>query len=510
MVVMQFCSGVLGQRLVMRVRQAAFAAALRQEIAFFDDLANSSGALNARLATDAALLRLLIADGVLATVQNLATGVSAIIIAFHGGWQLTLVMFGSLPLTFLSYAIAAKQLSGLNQSARALYERATQVATDSVSNIRTVASFTAEARVLALFDDALTQPMVASRRKAGVAGRSQAFAQLMQALPQAFAFYIGGIFISHGIMSFQAVMQVYFALIMAAVGASQVSATTGDVGAAKPAAVSVLKLMDRKPVIDAADAGGLRPASCAGTVALRDVEFQYPSRPGVPVLRGLTLEVAAGTLAALVGESGSGKSTVVQLLLRFYDPTAGAVFLDGQDLRQLNLHWLRAHVGVVSQEPALFATSLRENIAYGREAGATDAEVEAAAAAANISDFIAGLPARYATEVGERGVQLSGGQKQRVAIARAILKDPRVLLLDEATSALDNESERIVQAALDRLMAGRCAALRTAALWSVAREYPTPPPRQDHCCGGAPAEHHSARGLHLRHGARRAVGAGHA
>ena len=448
------CSGLVGQRCVHRVRKLALAAALRQEVAYFDDIKNSSGALSARLAGDAALLRLLVSDGLFATVQNFATFVTGIVFAFVGGWQLTLVMIGIMPLTFASFFLASKRLSALSGDTRALYERATQIATDSVTNIRTVAAFGAEGRVMRLFEAALAGPLATARRIAVVSGLTAAFSQVMATLPQTFSFYIGGIFISKGIMAFADVMQVFFALIMSAVGVSAVSAQTGDVGAARPAAVAVFKLLDRTPAIDAADPGGLQPESCAGAVELRDVAFVYPTRPDVPVFTSLTLRTAAGRTLALVGESGSGKSTVIQLLMRFYDPSAGAVFLDGHDLRQLNVAWLRRAVGLVSQEPALLATSLAENIAFGKE-GASREEVMAAATAANAHGFISALPEDYKTFVGERGVQLSGGQKQRIAIARAVLRNPKVLLLDEATSALDNESERVVQAALETLMLGR-------------------------------------------------------
>jgi ATP-binding cassette, subfamily B (MDR/TAP), member 1 len=191
-----------------------------------------------------------------------------------------------------------------------------------------------------------------------------------------------------------------------------------------------------------------------GNVSLKDVHFAYPARPDVKVFSGINLNVEAGQTVALVGASGSGKSTVIQLLQRFYDPAAGTVTVDGHDVRDLQLEWLRSQIGLVSQEPTLFATSIRENIAMGRPS-ASDKEIEAAAQAANAARFIDKLPYRMNTQVGERGVQLSGGQKQRVAIARALLKNPRILLLDEATSALDNVSERLVQAALERLAEGR-------------------------------------------------------
>ena len=231
---------------------------------------------------------------------------------------------------------------------------------------------------------------------------------------------------------------------------------------AQVAAAAAFAIIDRVPTIDQApdDEGGGADgtpapppdAKVAGALALRGVVFAYPTRPSVRIMDGTTLDVPAGKSMALVGSSGSGKSTIVQLIQRFYDPTEGAVLLDGTDLRSLNLRWVRRHMGLVSQEPALFSGTIRQNIAYGRE-DATAEEIEAAAAAANAAMFITQLPLGYETQTGERGVQLSGGQKQRVAIARAVLRNPRILLLDEATSALDSESERVVQAALDALIA---------------------------------------------------------
>ncbi len=196
------------------------------------------------------------------------------------------------------------------------------------------------------------------------------------------------------------------------------------------------------------------PGPVLGEIQLQHVDFAYPSRPEILIFRDFSLHVPAGKTVALVGSSGSGKSTVVQLIERFYDPQAGAVLLDGRDLRTLPLRWLRNQVGLVSQEPTLFATTIYENIAIGLP-GCSGEEVEAAARAANAHGFVSNLPLGYQTQVGERGVQLSGGQKQRIAIARAILKGPKVMLLDEATSALDTRSEALVQAALDRLVVGR-------------------------------------------------------
>ena len=251
-------------------------------------------------------------------------------------------------------------------------------------------------------------------------------------------------------------MNVLFAVIIGGFESGQAAPNMAAISTAQVAAAAAFAVIDRTPAIDQAplDEGSEPPPdkSVAGELALNKVVFAYPTRPTVRVMDGTTLVFPAGKSMALVGSSGSGKSTIVQMLQRFYDPQEGSVTFDGTDLRSLNLRWVRRHMGLVSQEPALFSGTIRQNIAYGRE-DATEEEIEAAARAANAAGFIAQLPLGFDTQTGERGVQLSGGQKQRVAIARAVLRNPRILLLDEATSALDSESERVVQAALDALIA---------------------------------------------------------
>ena len=241
-------------------------------------------------------------------------------------------------------------------------------------------------------------------------------------------------------------------IFMLTIALGGLSSLYGDFNKAVGASERVFELLDRVPGV--VNRAGLVLTAPLGAMSLHDLTFAYPARPDVAVLQGLSLTLEPGKVLALVGQSGGGKSTVAALLLRLYDPVSGRVSFDGHDIRDLETHWLREQIGIVSQEPVLFATTIAENIRYGRPA-ATQAEVEAAAKAANAHDFVVGFPEAYETVVGERGVRLSGGQKQRVAIARAILKDPRVLVLDEATSALDAESEHLVQEALDRLMRGR-------------------------------------------------------
>ncbi|BFZ23923.1 hypothetical protein BsWGS_26962 [Bradybaena similaris] len=228
-----------------------------------------------------------------------------------------------------------------------------------------------------------------------------------------------------------------------------------DYSKAQLSASHIFGILDQIPKIDVYSADGVIKSHISGDIQLKDVQFSYPTRPEVEILKGVNLHVKPGQTAALVGMSGCGKSTVVSLIQRYYDPTGGAIFVEGLDVRQYNLKALRSLISVVSQEPVLFDRSIRDNIVYGLEQGAAMTDVIAAAKLANAHDFICKLPEGYDTLVGEKGTQLSGGQKQRVAIARALIRNPRILLLDEATSALDTESEKIVQSALDRAREGR-------------------------------------------------------
>ena len=228
-----------------------------------------------------------------------------------------------------------------------------------------------------------------------------------------------------------------------------------DMGKASLAATKIFQLVDRKPPIDRRVSTGTTPSGSAdGKFEFKEVAFTYPSRTELPVYKSLSVNIRAGETVAFVGSSGSGKSTAIQLIERFYDPDAGSILLDGQSLKELDLNWLRSQVGLVRQEPVLFTGTIFSNIALGKK-NATREDVINAAKSANAHDFIMEQPEGYETQVGYGGGQLSGGQKQRVAIARAIVKDPAILLLDEATSALDNESEKVVQAALDALQAQR-------------------------------------------------------
>jgi len=267
----------------------------------------------------------------------------------------------------------------------------------------------------------------------------------------ALGLWYGGQLVKTGEANFKHVVKVFLVLVIAAFAIAETLSLAPDLIKGSQALISVFHVLDRVTKINADDPDAEVVETVKGDIELKHVAFAYPTRPDALIFKDLNLKVRAGRSLALVGSSGSGKSSVIALLERFYDPSSGRILIDGKDIRMINLRSLRRRIALVSQEPALFATTIYENILYGRE-GATEQEVHAAAMAANAHNFISALPDSYNTQVGERGVQLSGGQKQRVAIARAVLKNPAVLLLDEATSALDAESEQIVQEALDRLM----------------------------------------------------------
>ncbi len=247
---------------------------------------------------------------------------------------------------------------------------------------------------------------------------------------------------------------VFFSVLIGAMQIGQAAPYMEAFSVARGAAASIFSIIDRIPPIDSSSNEGLVPDGVDGKISFKNVFFNYPSRPDVKILQGISFDVTPGQTVALVGTSGCGKSTCIQLLQRFYDPLEGSVSIDGNELKSLNLGWLREQMGVVGQEPILFGTTIGENICYGRD-GVSQEQMERAAKEANAHDFIQRLPRKYDTLVGERGAQLSGGQKQRIAIARALVRHPRILLLDEATSALDTQSESVVQKALDKARQGR-------------------------------------------------------
>ncbi|XP_058224291.1 ABC transporter B family member 10-like [Rhododendron vialii] len=444
--------GIMGERLTLRVREMMFSAILKNEIGWFDDMNNTSSMLASRLEGDATLLRNIVVDRSTVLIQNSGLVVTSFIIAFMLNWRIALVVMATYPLIISGHLSEKMFMKGYGGNLSKAYLKANMLASESVSNIRTVIAFSSEEKVLDLYAQELVDPSRKSLTRGQIAGIFYGITQFFIFSSYGLALWYGSVLIGKELSSFESIMKTFMVLIVTALAMGSTLAMAPDLLKGNQMVASVFELLDREAKV--IGDSGEELASVEGTIELKGVQFSYPSRPNELIFVGFDLIVCAGQSMALVGRSGSGKSSVLALVLRFYDPTAGNVVIDGKDVKKLKLKSLRTHIGLVQQEPALFATSIFENILYGKE-GASEGEVIEAAKLANAHSFISALPEGYSTRVGERGVQLSGGQKQRVAIARAVLKNPRILLLDEATSALDVESERVVQQALDQLMKNR-------------------------------------------------------
>ncbi|PIN18761.1 Multidrug/pheromone exporter, ABC superfamily [Handroanthus impetiginosus] len=446
---------VAGNKLIKRIRLMCFEKVVNMEISWFDKPENSSGVIGTRLSTDAALIRALVGDALAQLVSEAASVATGFTIAFQASWQLSLIIIAMIPLMGFNAYVNMKSIKGFGKDVKAMYEEASQVANDAVSNIRTVASFCAQERIIDMYEKKCEGPAIKGTRQGLIIGIGFGLSVFFLFSVYATSFYAGARLVQDGKITFTDVFRVFYALTLVGIAISVASSLAPDSSKAKTAAASVFAILERKSKTDPSDESGITPEIVNGEIELENVNFSYPTRPGIQILDNLSLTINGGKVVALVGESGSGKSTVISLLQRFYDPDSGHITLDGIEIHKFQLRWLRQQMGLVSQEPVLFNDTIRANIASGKGGSASEAEIIAAAKLANAHEFFSGLQQGYDTIVGERGVQLSGGQKQRVAIARAIVKSPKILLLDEATSALDSESEKIVQEALDQVMLNR-------------------------------------------------------
>jgi ATP-binding cassette subfamily B protein len=367
-------------------------------------------------------------------------------------WRLTLVMLAIVPPIAIGSVILGRRISKLSRKAQDALARASEVAEETIAGVRTVQSFTREPAESARYTGAVWDAFALARRRVTVVAAFVGGMVLTGYGALACVLWFGGRLVVGGRMTVGELTAFTLYTVFVAFALSTLADLWSDLMRAGGASQRVFELLERTPEL--ATGGDLRPDAIDGRVQLADVSFAYPARPEVVVLDGIDLGLEPGTVTALVGPSGAGKSTLSALIPRLYDPIAGEVRLDGLDVRDYDLEWLRQQIGIVAQEPMLFSTTIEDNIRYGRADASRD-EIEAAARAAHAHDFVVSLPDGYGTQVGERGIQLSGGQKQRVAIARALLKDPPILILDEATSSLDAESEALVRDALELLMRDR-------------------------------------------------------
>ncbi|TFK71922.1 P-loop containing nucleoside triphosphate hydrolase protein [Pluteus cervinus] len=447
-------------RLTAKLRTLSFRAILRQDIEFFDRDENTTGKLTVGLSEKPQKVNGLAGATLAAIVQNIATIIIGSVLGLVFVWKIALISIACLPFLLSPGYIHLRVVVLKDKVNKAAHEASATIACEAASSIRTVASLTREDDCLFIYSKALEEPLHRSARSAfwstTLYSLSQAFVFFLMAL----LFWFGAILVAEGEYSsfdfFVGMMSTTFA----AMDASGVFAFVPDMSTAKGAASDIVKLLDMRPDIDAESPDGKKVDGSVsrGRIELKNIHFRYPTRPGVRVLRDLSLSAEPGTFVALVGQSGCGKSTVIQLIERFYDPMAGDVLFDDQPISELNIQEYRKQISLVSQEPTLYAGTIRFNILLGAAKPTeevTQDEIEAVCRDANILEFIKELPDGFETQVGGKGSQLSGGQKQRIAIARALLRNPKVLLLDEATSALDSTSERVVQEALDQAAKGR-------------------------------------------------------
>ncbi|WWD08398.1 hypothetical protein V865_006510 [Kwoniella europaea PYCC6329] len=459
--VYMFVWNVTGELNSKRIREKYLRAVLRQEIAYFDDL--GAGEVATRIQTDCHLVQEGTSEKIALIAQFLGSFVAGFALAFARSWRLALACSAIFPVIIIAGGIMMTAMSRFGTGALEHIAKAGSLAEEVIGSIRTVQAFGKQKILGQKFNDHIELSRKAGRKGAYIeaAGLSVMFFSIYSAY--ALAFFYGGILVTQGRADSGIVINVFMSVLIGAFSMAMAAPEMAAVSKAQSAAAKLFATIDRVPLIDSASIEGLKPDTVHGEITFENVKFHYPSRPNIPILKGLTTTFQAGKTFALVGASGSGKSTVVSLVERFYDPIQGSIKLDGIEIRDLNLKWLRQQIGLVSQEPTLFGTTVRGNVEHGligsKWENATDAEkfelVKKACIDANAHDFIMKLPNGYDTMVGERGMLLSGGQKQRVAIARAIVSDPRILLLDEATSALDTQSEGIVQDALDKAAMGR-------------------------------------------------------
>ncbi|XP_075991226.1 multidrug resistance protein homolog 49-like [Anticarsia gemmatalis] len=447
-------------RQITTIRMLFLKAVLRQDMSWFDT--DTEFNLASKMSENLTKLK----DGMgekLAVVSNLmGTAILCICIAFPLGWNLALACATVMPFSIASSVALSNYQTKSSAREMESYSQAGKHAEEIMKSVKTVVAFGGESKEVDRYSELLQPAEEYGRKRGWYNGLGNGFSWILTYCLNAIGLAYGTRLViqdmykpdDERVYVVGIVFSVLFNVFMATQSLTLCVPHMETFASARGAAASIFFLLQRKPIIDSFDKKGTSPRRVLGEISLENVHFCYPSRPNIKILNDFSIHIKPGECVALVGSSGCGKSTILQLLQRLYDPQAGSVKLDGKDLKNLNLSWLRSSLGVVGQEPVLFRGTIFENIAIGCP-DATLEEVQRVAAMAYAHEFITNLPKGYDTVIGERGASLSGGQKQRIAIARSLLREPAVLLLDEATSALDPHSERQVQAALDRASVGR-------------------------------------------------------
>ena len=439
----------IGEKVIIDVREAMFRKFQRMPMAYFDK--HQTGETMSFITNDVAAIQSALVTNLIEMVTEGSILIGSIVMMVMLDWKLSLLTLVVIPLVGQAMKIFGRKLKRNGTLIQERMADITSLLQESIASIRVVKSFVRERYEIDRFCHQNTLNFQAAMQNVRLTSLLTPTVEFLAALSVTFIVWFGGYEVVNGVMTAGALVAFLTYAVNLANPVKRLARVYGNLQRAMAAVDRVFTVLDLdEPIHDRAGAQAL--PSTEGHVEFRDVSFGY--KKDVMALEHVSLEAKPGQMIAFVGPSGAGKSTIANLIPRFYDVTDGQILIDGRDIRDVTIASLREQIGIVPQETMLFSTTVRENIRYGR-LDATDAEVEAAAKAANADEFIRELPKGYDTQIGERGLNLSGGQRQRMAIARAILKNPRILILDEATSALDTESEKIVQAALDTLMQGR-------------------------------------------------------
>jgi ATP-binding cassette subfamily B protein len=458
----------LGERVTADIRGAVYRHVVQQSPEFFET--TRTGEVLSRLTTDTTLIQAVVGTSISLALRNTLLFVGGLAMLFVTSVKLTSIILGLLVLVVVPIVLYGRRVRTLSRDSQDRIADASAMAGEILNAMPTVQAFTGERREAERFGASVESAFQTAMRRIRARSVLTMLAIVLVFGAIVFVLWLGAHAVLEGSMTGGDLGQfiLYASIVSGAVGA--LSEVMGEAQRAAGAAERLLELLALRSSIGSPMHPKALPArqAAGSTLRLVDVGFSYPSRPDHASLTHLNLTIQPGETVAVVGPSGAGKTTLFQLLLRFYDPQAGSIVLDGVDIRDLDLHTLRGAIGIVPQDTVIFSADAMENIRYGRP-DASDAEVIAAARMAAAHEFIERLPQGYASYLGERGVRLSGGQRQRIAIARALLKNPPLLLLDEATSALDAESERLVQSALEAAMVGRTTLIIAHRLATVQR-----------------------------------------